>query len=415
MSDVSATAIHADRSSIATDGHAAVHRRSMSRSPMAGRVEPFGTTVFAEMSALAREHGAVNLGQGFPDFDGPAVVREAAAAAIMEGRNQYAISHGELPLRQAIAEHAERFYRQRVDPDREVTVTAGATEAIWCAAFAFLEPGDEVILFEPSYDSYVPGITSAGGVPVPVTLHAPDFRFDPDELRRAITPRTRAIYVNTPHNPSGAVFDDGQLDVIATLCIEHDLLAVADEVYEHIVFAPAAHRRLATLPGMWERTLTISSGGKSFSLTGWKAGWAIGPAPLQTALRRVHQFTVFASTTPVQHGIAAALRLPDSYFRELAEDYRARRDFLMTAIAEAGLEPIEPKGSYFIVARYNAGQHGSPFDFSRHLVREVGVATIPLDTFYLDPARGHGLIRFCFCKKWETLHTAAERLARLRR
>ncbi len=406
-------AVAADRAPHPHDG-AARPRRSMTARPMAGRLQRFGTTIFAEMSALARAHGAVNLGQGFPDFDGPPEIGRIVAAAIAEGRNQYAISHGEPRLREAIAAHALRFYGMSIDPDREVTVTAGATETIFCAAMAFLEPGDEAIVFEPTYDSYVPSITMAGAVAVPVTLHAPGFRFDPEELRAAITPRTRAIFVNTPHNPSGAVLGQNDLEMIAGLCREHDLLAIVDEVYEHIVFAPAAHRRLAALPGMWERTLTISSGGKSFSFTGWKVGWGIGPEPLQAALRRVHQFTVFASTTPVQHGIAAALALPDDYFASLASDYRARRDFLMEALAEAGLDPIEPEGSYFIVARYDRERHGSALDFSRRLVTDVGVATIPLDTFYLEPEHGAGLIRFCFCKKWETLEEAARRMKRLR-
>ncbi|MDB5034193.1 MAG: aminotransferase class [Chlorobi bacterium] len=384
------------------------------RTWMAGRVRGFGTSIFAEISALAREFNAVNLGQGFPDFDGPEEIRNAVARAIAAGHNQYALSNGEAPLREAIAEHSLRFYGMRIDPLAEITVTSGATEAIFCTGLAFIEPGDEVIIFEPCYDSYVPTIRMAGGIPVPVALHAPDFRFDPAELRAAVTGRTRAIYVNTPHNPSGTIFTDAELETIAAICREHDLLAIADEVYEHIVYPEASHRRLATLPGMWERTLTISSGGKTFSFTGWKIGWAIGPEPLQAALRRVHQFSVFATCTPMQHAIAEALRLPDDYFRTLAADYLARRDFLMEVLRDAGLRPRRPDGSYFIVGDIGDFPFTNGADFIRHLIREIGVAAIPLDTFYLDPAEGKRLVRFCFCKSWETLEAGAERLRKLR-
>jgi N-succinyldiaminopimelate aminotransferase len=378
------------------------------------RIAGFGTSVFAEMSALAREHNAVNLGQGFPDFDGPDVIKEAAARAIAAGHNQYAVSNGEAVLREAIAGHSARFYGQSIDPISEITVTSGATEAIFSSILAFIEPGDEVIVFEPCYDSYVPSILMAGGVPVPVTLHAPEFRFDPDELRRAVTPRTKAIYINTPHNPSGTAFQAGELSFIASLCREHNLLAVTDEVYEHIVYPNTRHHRLATFPGMWERTLTISSGGKSFSFTGWKVGWAIGPEPLQNALRRVHQFTVFASATPMQHAIAEALHLPDTYFAELAADYLRRRDFLMNVLAGVGLRPREPEGSYFILANIGDFPQRDGLEFSRYLVREIGVAAIPLDSFYLNPEHGRQWVRFCFCKRWETLEAARDRLVMIR-
>jgi N-succinyldiaminopimelate aminotransferase len=381
---------------------------------MAERVRDFGTSVFAEITMLAQEHGAVNLGQGFPDFDGPEAIRQAAQEAIGAGHNQYAVSHGEGVLREAIAAHAARFYGQEVDPATEITVTSGATEALWCSAFAFIEPGDEVIVFEPFYDSYVPNARMAGGVPVAVTLHAPAFRFDPDELRAAFSPRTKVIYVNSPHNPTGTVFSTEELDLIAELCQEYDVLAITDEVYEHIVYEGARHQRLANFPGMRERTLTLSSGGKSFSFTGWKVGWAIGPVALQTALRRVHQFTVFASTTPMQHAIAQALRLPDAYFQELAADYQARRDFLVDVLDGCGFQTRRPDGSYFLLA----GIDGFPFDdaisFSRYLARDVGVAVIPPGTFYLNTVHAERLVRFCFCKRWETLEAAAERLARLK-
>lgn len=381
---------------------------------MAGRVREFGTTIFAEMSALARELGAVNLGQGFPDFDGPEEIKAVVREAINAGHNQYAVSHGEPELRRAIAEHSLRFYGRQIDPTQEITVTSGATEALWCSAFAFIEPGDEVIVFEPCYDSYIPAIRMAGGIPVPVTLHTPEFRFNPEELRAAISPRTRVIYLNTPHNPTGTVFSQQELAVVADICREHDLLAITDEVYEHILYDGVAHHRLATLPGMWERTLTISSGGKSFSFTGWKIGWAIGPELLQRGLRRVHQFAVFATSTPLQYGIAHALGLPDSYYAQLREDYESRRDFLTNVLEETGLQVRTPQGSYFILADIGDAPEADATEFSRRLIREIGVAAIPLETFYLNRKHGSRLIRFCFCKRWETLRAGAERLGALR-
>ncbi|KXK56878.1 MAG: aminotransferase class I/II-fold pyridoxal phosphate-dependent enzyme [Chlorobi bacterium] len=381
--------------------------------PTAARIQAFGITIFSEISALARGVGAVNLGQGFPDFDGPEAVLDAAAAAIGKGHNQYAITFGEPELRQAIAEHSARFYAQQADHEQEITVTSGATEAIFCAALAFINPGDEVIVFEPCYDSYVPAITFAGGIPVPVALHAPDFRFDPDELRRAVTPRTRAIIINTPHNPTGTVLTSDELGIIADLCCRHNLIAITDEVYEHIVFDGAAHQRLATFPGMADRTLTISSGGKSFSVTGWKIGWAIGPKHLQTALRRVHQFSVFATATPLQHAIAHALRLPDSYFRELRAAYQARRDALAAMLQQAGFATAVPQGSYFVVANVSGFGRGDAIEFNRWLIREIGVAAIPVSAFYLRPGNGDHLLRFCFCKRWETLEEGGRRLLKI--
>jgi N-succinyldiaminopimelate aminotransferase len=382
----------------------------LDRSP--SRLAGIGTSIFTEMSALARQHNAVNLGQGFPDFDGPEELKQAVVEAMNGGYNQYAISHGDPLLRRSIAEHSARFYAQQIDPDREVTVTSGATEALWCSAFALIEPGDEVIVFEPVYDSYVPAIRMAGGIPVPVTLHAPSFRFDPDELRRAFTPRTRAIYVNTPHNPTGTVFNREELELIAELCITHDALALVDEVYEHIVFSPASHLRLSTFPGMNDRTLTISSGGKSFSFTGWKIGWAIGPERLQQALRSVHQFTVFSTSTPFQHAIAQGLALPDSYFQQLASDYCKRRDYLVEGLSAAGLSPTVPDGSYFVLCDIGIFQAGDAMTYCRRLIADSGVAAIPLESFYLESDEGQRLVRFCFCKKWETLKMGVERLPR---
>lgn len=372
-----------------------------------------GTTIFAEMSALAREHHAVNLGQGFPDFDGPDILRSAVTRAMAAGHNQYAVSNGESVLRESIARHSQRFYRQSIDPTSEVTVTSGATEAIFCAVMALVDPGDEVIVFEPCYDSYTPSIRMAGGIAVAVTLHAPHYRFDPDELRAAVTPRTRAIIVNTPHNPTGTVFTLVELETIAALCREHDLVAITDEVYEHIVFGSARHHRLAMLDGMRERTVTISSAGKTFSVTGWKIGWAIAPEPLQRALRGVHQWTVFATSTPMQHAIAEALDLPDSYYTSLARDYEQRRDYLLDVLARTPLAPRTPEGSYFVMAGI---ERFAPMDaeaFARWITMEIGVAVIPPGSFYLSTRETDQAVRFCFCKSARTLEAAAERLVRV--
>ena len=381
----------------------------MSRNFMAARVRSFGTSIFTEMSMLARQHSAVNLGQGFPDFDGPDVLKQSAQHAIAGHRNQYAQSQGEPELRRAIAEHAKRFYGMDVNPDTEVTVTTGATDALFSAMQAFIEPGDEVIVFQPFYDLYVPAILMAGGVPVAVTLNAPDFRFYPMELQAAFSPKTKAILINTPHNPTGTVFTMQEMMMIAELCQEFDVLAITDEVYEHIIFTGATHRRIATIPGMQDRTLTISSAGKTFSFTGWKVGWAIGAEALMTAIRRVHQFTVFATATPFQYASADGLRLGNEYYTELAADYQARRDFLMKVLTNVGLEPQMPDGAYFIMAnceKYNR----NPDAFSRWLIENIGVASIPPASFYLPPAEVPPYVRFTFCKKWETLEAAAVRL-----
>lgn len=379
----------------------------------AQRVRGYGVSVFAEMSALARELNAVNLGQGFPDFEGPEEIKEAAREALTTRHNQYAVSHGEPMLREAIAEHSARFYGQTIDANTEVTVTSGAAEGIMCALFALVNPGDEVIIFEPCYDSYVPNIQMAGGTAVPITLRAPNFRFDPDELRAAFSSRTKAILLNTPHNPTGTVFSEEELLFIAQLCQEWDVIAITDEVYEHIVYQGAKHIRLATLPGMWERTLTLSSGGKTFSFTGWKIGWAIGPFALQKAFRTFHQFNVFSSPTPLQYAIATGLGLPDSYFDNLASDYQARRDFLMDALLECGLLPTQPMGSYFVLADISNFSYANSLDFCRYLVKEVGVAAIPPASFYMNQEHGEKLVRFCYCKSWEVLQAGVERLKKM--
>jgi aspartate/methionine/tyrosine aminotransferase len=377
-------------------------------------VRGFGASVFSEMSRLAREHGAVNLGQGFPDFPGPELVKDAAKAAIDADMNQYAPSHGLPRFRAAVAtEWCERFGRE-VDPEREITVTSGATEAIFAAVQAFLAPGDELLTFEPFYDSYLPSAAMAGGSLRPVRLHPPGWRFDPDELRAAFGPRTRVVVLNTPHNPTGKVFSRDELELLADLCREHDAVVLADEVYDRILYDDAEHVPIATLPGMWERTLTINSTGKTFSMTGWKIGYAIGPAGLNTALRAVHQFVTFASATPFQEAMAIAIEAAAAgYYRELAHDYARRRDLLAAALHGAGLATLPISGSYFLLA--DAANRGFPDDvaFCRWLTAEVGVAAVPPSAFYLDPSTAPLLARFCFAKRDETLALAADRLASL--
>ena len=373
---------------------------------------PMGTTIFAEMSAMAVATGSVNLGQGFPDTDGPAVVAEAAAAAIMAGRgNQYPPGPGVPELRRAIAAHQQRFYGLDVNPDTEVLVTAGATEAIAAALLALTEPGDEVIAFEPYYDSYAACIALAGAVRVPVTLRPPDFRPDLDALRAAITPRTRLILLNTPHNPTGAVFSRAELTAIADLAVEHDLLVITDEVYEHMVF-DGEHVPIVTLPGMAGRTVTISSAGKTFAFTGWKIGWVTGSAELVTAVRTVKQFLTFVNGGPFQYAVAEGLALPDSYYAQLNGDLRARRDLLCDGLAEAGFAVYRPAGTYFVTTDISSLGETDGIAFCRSLPERAGVVAIPAAVFYDDAKAGESLVRFAFCKKPEVLEEALTRLRR---
>jgi N-succinyldiaminopimelate aminotransferase len=391
----------------------------MPRQP-ARRIATFGTTIFAEMSRLALDHGAINLGQGFPDFDGPEAVKDAAIAAIRDGQNQYAVSSGQPALRRAIADHLARFYGHAPDPELEITVTSGATEALTDAILALVNPGDEVVVFEPFYDSYVPNIIMAGGVPRFVPLRPPDWSFDPAELSAAFSARTKLVVVNTPHNPTGRVFTASELEQIATLCRQRDALALVDEVYEHLVFEGAQHVRLAQLPGMAGRTLTASSQGKTFGFTGWKIGWIIAPPALTAAVRRVHQFVTFASATPFQAAAAAALALDDEFYDALRRDYQARRDFLAGALEQAGLRVSLPEGTYFILADFSPlGEDRFADDtaFCRWLTSEVGVAAIPPSAFFSEAHKTvpRTWARFTFCKRPATLEAAAERLARLKK
>ncbi|MFI6244704.1 pyridoxal phosphate-dependent aminotransferase [Streptomyces sp. NPDC051016] len=380
------------------------------------RLAEFGTTIFAEMSALALSTGSINLGQGFPDTDGPEEIREAAVRALREGRgNQYPPGPGVPELRTAIAAHQERRYGLSSDPDAEVLVTAGATEAIAAALLALVEPGDEVVALEPYYDSYAACIAMAGGTRVPVTLR-PDggaFRLDLDELRAAVTPRTRLLLVNTPHNPTGTVLTRAELTAIAELAVERDLLVVTDEVYEHLVYDTAEHVPLATLPGMRGRTVTIGSAGKTFSFTGWKVGWVTSTPELVTAVRSAKQFLTYVSSGPFQYAVAEALALPESYFEAFRQDMQTKRDILAAGLKEAGFTVYDTAGTYFITTDIRPLGETDGFAFCRSLPERAGVVAIPNAVFYDHREAGAPFVRFAFCKRAEVLKEAAERLRQL--
>ncbi|MFD4970269.1 pyridoxal phosphate-dependent aminotransferase [Streptomyces sp. NPDC058424] len=382
------------------------------------RLAEFGTTIFAEMSALAVRTGSINLGQGFPDTDGPEEIREAAVRALRDGRgNQYPPGPGIPELRTAVAEHQLRRYGLSYDPDTEVLVTAGATEAIAAALLALLEPGDEVIALEPYYDSYAACIAMAGGKRVPVTLRphqeGAGFRLDLGELRDAVTPRTRLLLLNTPHNPTGTVLTRPELAEIARLAVEHDLLVVTDEVYEHLVYDDAEHIPLATFPGMRERTVSISSAGKTFSFTGWKVGWVTAAPGLVTAVRSAKQFLTYVSSGPFQYAVAEALALPDTYFETLRADLRAKRDLLASGLAQAGFTVFRPAGTYFITTDIRPLGEGDGFAFCRALPERAGVVAIPNAVFYDHRETGAPFVRFAFCKQLHVLEEAVSRLKRL--
>ncbi|MFC1404920.1 MULTISPECIES: pyridoxal phosphate-dependent aminotransferase [Streptacidiphilus] len=374
------------------------------------RLAGLGTTIFAEMSALATATGAINLGQGFPDTDGPAEIAEAAARAIREGRgNQYPPGPGIPELRTAIAEHQQRFYGLGYDPDTEVLVTAGATEAIAAAMLALLEPGDEVIAFEPFYDSYAACIAMAGATRVPLTLRAPDFRPDLDLLRSLVTPRTRLLLLNTPHNPTGTVLTPDELTAIAELAVERDLLVVTDEVYEHLVFS-GAHHPIAALPGMRERTVSISSAGKTFSFTGWKVGWVTATPELVSTVRTAKQYLTYVSAGPFQYAVAEALRLPDAYYADFRTDLLRKRDLLDAGLRSAGFEVYEPQGTYFITTDITPFGEKDGYAFCRALPARCGVVAVPNSVFYDDPDAGRSQVRFTFCKRLDVISAAVEGL-----
>ena len=392
----------------------------MSREPyLTSRLQGFGTTVFAEMSALAVATGAVNLGQGFPDYPGPPEVLDVARAAIGTAADQYPPGPGRPELREAIAAHVQRFRGLAYDPADEVLVTAGATEALSGALLALLDTGDEVVLFEPMYDCYAAGIAMAGGTARPVPLRPPadgagPWTFDPEEVRTAITPRAKLLLLNTPHNPTGKVFTADELNSLADLAVEHDLLVLTDEVYEHLVFSGAEHASIAALPGMRERTLVVGSAGKTFNVTGWKIGWICGPAPLVSAVRTAKQFLTYVNGGPFQPAVAAGLALPDEYFAHAARDLEYRRDVLVKGLTDAGLPVISPEATYFATVDVRSVQpDGDGLAFCRSLPERAGVVAVPTVVFY-DPAHAHlgrHLVRFAFCKRDEVLADAVERLA----
>ena len=387
----------------------------MTRPLLNRRLAGLGTTIFAEMSARALATGSVNLGQGFPDEDGPREVAQAAADAILHGRgNQYPPGPGIPELRAAIAAHQKRWYGLSCDPDTEVLVTAGATEAIAAALIALVEPGDEVIAFEPYYDSYAANIAMAGGIRVPVTLRPPSFRPDLDALGDKITERTRLILLNTPHNPTGTVFTFDELEQIARLAAEHDLLVITDEVYEHLIY-DGQHHPLVQFPGMRERTVSVSSAGKTFSFTGWKIGWVTATPELVTAVRTAKQFLTYVSGGPFQYAVAEALALPDSYYTGLRDDLRAKRDLLADGLRDLGFTVYRPDGTYFVTTDVAALGETDGVEFCRGLPERAGVVAIPSAVFYDDKQAGKTQVRFAFCKREEVLREALARLAAIPR
>ena len=383
----------------------------MAMKTQSARLDGLGTTIFAEMSALALRTGAVNLGQGFPDTDGPHSVVEAAVHALHDGRNQYAPGTGVPELRRAIAAHQKRWYGLEVDADSEVAVSTGATEAIAAALLGLVDPGDEVVVLEPYYDSYVAVIQMAGGVRRPVTLRAPDFRLPIEELRAAVTPRTTTILLNSPHNPTGAVLTREELDAVASVAREHDLVVISDEVYEHLTFG-VEHVPIATLPGMAERTLTISSGGKTFSFTGWKIGWATGPGALVSAMVGAKQFMSYTSGSPLQPAIAEALALGDEYFDVLRAGLRSQRDQLCEGLGTIGFDVFVPEGTYFATTDIRPLGFDDGLEFCRLLPERAGVVAVPHQVFYDHTDVGRPLVRWAFCKRPEVITEALDRLGR---
>ena len=375
----------------------------------------FTESVIRDMTRqILQYHGAngVNLAQGFPDFSAPDAIKEAACRAINDDWNQYAITWGQAPLRQAIAAKYEQAWKRPIDPEREITVCCGATETMLASIMAIIDPRDEVVCFSPYYENYGPDCILSGATPRFVTLHEPDWRIDLDELRAAFNARTRGIIVNTPHNPTGKVYSREELAVIAELCVEHDAVAFTDEIYEHMVYE-GEHISLAMLAGMAERTVTISGLSKTFSVTGWRLGYAIAPAELTDAIRKVHDFMTVGAAAPLQMAAAEALKLPSSYYEQLLQDYRARRDFLLPVLRECGFRVFKPHGAYYVMTDISGMGWDNDLEFARFLVRDIGIATVPGSSFYHDPELGRTKIRFAFPKKMETLQKAAGLLRRL--
>jgi aspartate/methionine/tyrosine aminotransferase len=381
------------------------------------RVQGFTESVIREMTRVSAQHGGVNLAQGFPNFPPPRVLVEAAHRALDGDFHQYAITWGARNLREAIAQKFERFYGHRVDPERQVTVCCGSTEAMLSTLLAVLDPGDEIVIFEPFYENYGPGSIISGAKPVFVPLEPPDFSFDPDRLARAFTPRTRAIVFNSPTNPTGKVFSLRELEIIAELCQRHNVIAITDEIYEHMVYDGLRHIPIATLPGMADRTVTISGVSKSYSVTGWRIGYTISPPEIAVGIRRAHDFVTVGAPAPLQEAAVTALHLPDSYYVELRDAYQARRDLLRGQLDKAGFRTFEPQGAYYILTEcaHFLERYGLSDDtaFAMYLIKEVGVATVPGSSFYAHPELGRTKIRFCFPKTDDVLLEAGQRLQRL--
>jgi aminotransferase len=377
------------------------------------KADSFTESVIREMTRLAQMYGAVNLAQGMPDFPAPAEIKDAACNAIQENINQYAITWGSKRFREAIAEKTKRYLGLTIDPEKEVTVTCGSTEAMIASLLAVIDPGDEVIIFEPFYENYGPDVILSGAIPRYVTLHPPDWNFDSDELAAAFNNKTRAVIINTPNNPTGKVFNRQELQCIADLCLKWDVLAVTDEIYEHILYDGNTHCAIATLEGMSERTITINGLSKTYSVTGWRIGYAIASAALTSGVRKVHDFLTVGAAAPLQEAGVKAMGLPDSYYSELASAYQARRNLLLAGLNCAGLSSFVPQGAYYIMSDISNVSSKNDIAFTEYLVREVGIAVVPGSSFFRDPASGSRYIRFCFCKKDSTLQAAMERLTRV--
>ena len=387
---------------------------SMSNAAGSQKAAQFTESVIREMTRLAQRHDAVNLSQGFPDFSAPEVVKAAACTAISDDINQYAITWGAPPLREAIAKAFARRYAVPVDPETQITVCCGSTEAMIATLLATLNPGDEVIVFEPFYENYGPDAILSGAVPRYVTLHEPDWHFDADALAAAFNARTRAIIINSPNNPTGKVFSREELSVIAELCHRWDVLAITDEIYEHIIYDGASHVPMAAIDGMADRTITINSLSKTYSVTGWRVGWAIAPTHLTEAIRKVHDFLTVGAAAPLQQAGAMALSLPDEYYTQLAADYQGRRDRLLSWLESAGFLCFKPDGAYYIMTDISGLREAGDVEFARYLVSEVGVAVVPGSSFYHDTSQGRTKVRFTFCKRNETLDEAGRRLQAVR-
>jgi aspartate/methionine/tyrosine aminotransferase len=387
----------------------------MSRAPTSHKSQQFTESVIREMTRLALEHGAVNLAQGFPDYPAPVQVKEAAIAAIRADVNQYAITWGARNFRQAIAERFERDTSLAIDPEREITVCCGATEAMISSLLAVVDPGEEVVVFEPFYENYGPDAVICGAVPRFVPLRPPEWGFDPGELASAFNERTRAVILNTPNNPTGKVFSREELETIAALCQRWNAYALTDEIYQYLVYDGCKHVSLATLPGMRERTITINGMSKAYSVTGWRVGYAIAPPEITNAIRKMHDFLTVGAPAPLQEAGATALRLPEEYYRKLCADYTARCDRMLAGLGKAGFRCFKPHGAYYIMTDISGFGFPDDLEFTRHLVREIGVAVVPGSSFYSNPAAGSQQVRFAFCKTDATLDEACRRLSKLNR